>query len=68
MLIAGLVIAILVEWTGMHILGRWEYTDKMPIVPGLRVGLVPVAQMIELPPLAFRAVAFWAQDGSRRSP
>jgi len=28
-------------------------------VPGLGVGLVPVAQMLVLPPLIFRAVARW---------
>ena len=56
MLTAGLVLAVFVEWFGARILGRWQYTEKMPIVPGIGVGLVPVAQMFFLPPLIFRIV------------
>jgi len=58
MLTAGLVLAVLVEWVAVHILARWEYTDDMPTLPGLRIALVPMAQMILLPPLVFHAVAF----------
>jgi hypothetical protein len=36
MLFAGLILAVLVEWVGMHILGRWAYTEKMPTVPWAR--------------------------------
>jgi hypothetical protein len=57
MLISGLVLAILVEWMAVHILQRWEYTDKMPILPGIRIGVVPVGQMLILPPVVFRIVA-----------
>jgi hypothetical protein len=57
MLAAGLILAVLVEWIAVHILGRWKYTEKMPIVPGLGIGLVPIAQMLILPPLIFRIVA-----------
>lgn len=31
--------------------GRWQYTDRMPIVPYLRIGLSPLAQMMLLPSL-----------------
>lgn len=55
-LTAGLVLAVLVEWVGVHVLGRWEYTEKMPTLPQLRIGVVPIAQMILLPPVVFRAV------------
>jgi hypothetical protein len=58
MLTSGLVLAVVVESVAVYILARWEYTDKMPTLPGLRIGLVPIAQMILLPVLAFRAVAF----------
>jgi hypothetical protein len=57
-LFAGLILAVPIEWVAVHRLARWEYTDKMPTLPGLRIGLVPIAQMILLPVLAFRAVAF----------
>ena len=57
MLTTGLVLAVLVEWTGVHILDRWEYTENMPAVPWVRIGLVPIAQMIVLPPAIFRIAA-----------
>ena len=57
MVTAGLVMAVLIEWLGVHVLKRWEYTEKMPTVSGLGIGLVPIAQMLFLPPLIFRIVA-----------
>jgi hypothetical protein len=57
MLISGLVCAMLVEWMAVHILQRWEYAEEMPILPGIRIGLVPIAQMLILPPVVFRMVA-----------
>jgi len=59
MLAAGLVLAVLVEWIAVHILGRWEYTEKMPTLPGLHIGLIPIAQMVILPPVIFRTAALW---------
>jgi hypothetical protein len=57
MLTAGLVLAMLVEWVAVHRLGRWAYAERMPMVPGLGIGLVPIAQMIILPPIIFRMAA-----------
>lgn len=54
MLVAGLCIAIGVEWVAIAILGRWTYTANMPLLPGLNLGLVPLLQMLLLPPLIFR--------------
>ena len=54
MITTGLVLAVLVELVAVHGLGRWIYTEKMPTVPGLGIGLVPIAQMLILPPLIFR--------------
>ena len=59
MVAAGLVMGITIEWVAVHALGRWMYTARMPLVTGLDVGLVPVAQMLVLPPLIFRIVAIW---------
>jgi hypothetical protein len=56
---AGLVLGVTIEWVAVHILERWAYTARMPRVPGLNVGLVPVAQMLVLPPLIFRVVTRW---------
>lgn len=60
MFITGLTLAVLAESVAVHILGRWQYTVNMPTVPGLDVGLVPIAQMLLLPPLIFRTVALLA--------
>lgn len=61
MLAAGLIIGIVVEWIAVHSVNRWAYTALMPLIPGLAIGLVPVLQMLILPPVIFRIVAAWAQ-------
>jgi hypothetical protein len=58
MLITGLILGVLVEWFALHVLGRWQYTARMPLVPGLGIGIVPIAQMLILPPLVFRTARF----------
>lgn len=63
-LATGLVIAMSVEWTAVHFLARWTYTSRMPLMPGFTIGLVPVAQMLVLPPLVF-CVTRWT-IGARR--
>jgi hypothetical protein len=65
-LMTGLVIGITVEWIAVHLLGRWRYTPWMPRVPGLAVGLVPVLQMLILPPLIFSLVARWQRRAAQR--
>lgn len=57
MLATGFLLAVLVEWVGVCVLDRWQYTARMPLVPGLGVGVVSIAQMILLPPLVFRVAA-----------
>lgn len=49
MLTTGFVMAVIVEWLGVHILRRWEYREKIPMLPGLSIGLIPIAQMLFLP-------------------
>ena len=57
MITTGLVLAVLVESVAVYGLERWVYAEKMPTVPGLGIGLVPIAQMLILPPLIFRITA-----------
>jgi len=57
MLCTGLLIGIAVEWVAVHWLGRWSYTALMPLVPGLGIGVVPVLQMLLLPPVVFSIVS-----------
>ncbi|MGH7966973.1 MAG: hypothetical protein ACRERD_34985 [Candidatus Binatia bacterium] len=61
MLVTGLVIGVSVEWAAVHVAERWAYTARMPLVPGLGIGIVPIAQMLVLPPLIFRVVVAWGR-------
>lgn len=61
MLAIGLCIGLGVEWVAVDVFNRWSYTTGMPLIPGLGVGLVPVLQMLLLPPLIFRIAASWAR-------
>ena len=65
MLVSGLIIAILIEWVAVYRMGRWSYTTRMPVLPLLGVGLSPVLQMLLLPPVIFKATAWWLE---RRQP
>lgn len=55
--LAGVFMAIAIEWVAVHMLERWSYAQAMPLVPGIEVGLIPVLQMVLLPPLVFGIVA-----------
>lgn len=50
---SGVVFAAALEWTAMHVRKRWSYEPTMPLLPGLEIGLVPIAQMLVLPPAIF---------------
>ena len=52
----GLLVGVVVEWWGLHMAKRWQYSDLMPILPATEVGLAPVLQMLVLPPAVFAAV------------
>jgi hypothetical protein len=65
MMAVGLVIGVVVEWTAVHVMGRWAYAPRMPVIPIFNVGLTPVAQMLALPPLIFRAVAMSHRGNAR---
>ena len=53
----GALFAVVVEWTALAT-GRWSYTDRMPVVPVLGVGLWPALQLALLAPVSVR-VAWW---------
>jgi hypothetical protein len=57
MLITGLLIAVGIELIAVHASKRWMYTELMPRIPGLEIGMVPVIQMLILPPLIFWIVS-----------
>ncbi len=48
-LATGVLITIVFEWHAVYWAGRWSYSELMPIVPLLRVGLAPLLQWLVLP-------------------
>src|SRR6266542_3319293 len=64
-LAAGLAIALVVEWAAVHVAGQWTYAPRMLVIPIFNIGLAPIAQMLALPPLVFRAVAVSIRRGVR---
>jgi hypothetical protein len=59
MAVSGLAIAVIIERLALAN-NRWSYTDDMPILPIVSVGILPVLQMIVLPPAVFAAVSWMA--------
>jgi hypothetical protein len=51
--------AVAYEWKALGS-GQWHYTDRMPVVPVLEVGLWPLLQLALLVPLAFGLARWWA--------
>ncbi|QQG38656.1 MAG: hypothetical protein HYS32_03560 [Candidatus Woesearchaeota archaeon] len=52
LIIIGAIAAIIIEKVALSV-GRWEYA-AMPIIPLLKVGLLPILQMIILPIATFK--------------
>jgi len=51
--VVGVAMAVAIEWLATHgfWLEQWTYSVDMPVLPGLGVGIFPVAQWVALPPL-----------------
>jgi hypothetical protein len=54
--------AVAYEWFSLAT-GRWTYTERMPVVPVLRVGLWPVLQQSLLVPVALWLARRWSRRG-----
>jgi len=61
----GLVLAVLVEWNALYRTGAWAYNERMITIPILEVGLLPILQMIVLPP-ATALLLQWMWRHSKR--
>jgi len=59
MALTGLVMIIPLEWIMISRMKWWSYTADMPLIPGIAVGISPVAQMLLLPPLICWIAAMW---------
>ncbi len=51
-LIPGIAMTIVFELLAIGPLQRWTYGDLMPLLPIIKIGIVPIAQWIVLPPIA----------------
>jgi hypothetical protein len=60
---AGLVVGFATEWWGLQIARRWQYSELMPVIPGTVIGVVPVLQMLLLPPAIFWVLRRLAKRG-----
>ncbi len=50
-IMTGLASTVVLELHATAV-GRWAYSPLMPVLPGLRVGVVPLLQWVVLPPIA----------------
>lgn len=50
MLGTGVILALVVEWNALYRTGAWTYSELMLLVPIVGVGLLPILQMMILPP------------------
>lgn len=49
--LAGVAYTVYSELNNAVFAGRWEYTEQMPIVPVLGIGVTPLLQWLLIPPL-----------------
>ena len=64
-ILLGIAYTIFSEWLNVEIRRSWAYTENMPILPFLGVGLAPMLQWLVAPCIAF-AVARRFQGGNHR--
>jgi hypothetical protein len=62
----GGLFATALEWKFLSS-GRWSYSERMPIVPILGVGLWPLVQLMLLVPLSWFIAAWWSKRVSGES-
>lgn len=60
--VLGIAVTVFSEWFDTRIAATWAYSDLMPIIPGLEVGLSPVAQWVLVPTAGFA----WARGRLQR--
>jgi hypothetical protein len=51
-IVLGLVYTVINERLNVYVFKSWAYNESMPLLPWLRVGLLPVLQWTVIPPIA----------------
>jgi len=49
------------EWVNVYVKGTWAYSDLMPLVPVLEVGVSPLAQWVVLPAVGIVLAERWSR-------
>ena len=49
----GLCYTVFSEWLNIEVRSAWAYNDRMPVIPGIDMGLSPMLQWIIIPLAAF---------------
>ena len=57
----GVAYTLFSEWLNVEVLRTWAYSDLMPVIPGIEIGLSPLIQWIAIPLLGF----WWARHRIR---
>ena len=60
-LLIGALLAVSFEFWAVYVDHRWQYTEAMPLIPVLHIGLMPVLQVLFIP----LAVLFLTSRSSR---
>lgn len=60
----GAACAVAIEWIAISF-GRWSYSDRMPEIPRLRMGVWPLLQLTLLTPAAVWIATRWSERTSR---
>ena len=53
MVAAGFLVSVIIELNAVYRVGKWGYRETMPLLPPWEVGVLPVLQMLLLPPVIF---------------
>lgn len=53
----AIVFALLSEAVGLYVVHGWSYAPAMPLVPGLRIGVLPLLGAVIVPLVVLRIVA-----------
>ena len=53
----AILLGLVIEWSALQS-GRWEYTDKNPLIPGTIISVLPILQLVFLFPATFGLASF----------
>jgi hypothetical protein len=57
-IVIGLLLAVVVELNALYRTGAWAYNERMITIPLLEIGILPVLQMLVLPPATVLLLAY----------